>query len=45
MVVAREGTEVWTLGDGVFVYFENRRLVKVDPGQLMQQRYKIEIGR
>lgn len=45
IVAAKEGMQVWTLDDGVFLYFENGRLVKVDQGELMQRRYQIEIRR
>jgi hypothetical protein len=54
MVGAEGDTEVWTLigydyvnhresPTGIFYYFEHGQLVKIDQGQLMQQRTQLEI--
>ena len=43
MIRAEGNVEVWTTGDGMFLYFENGILVKVDQGQLRQQRVQVEV--
>ena len=45
LVAAQGTTEAWTLGDGVFLYFDGGRLTKVDQGQLYKQRMEIEVIR
>ncbi|MEY2167786.1 MULTISPECIES: hypothetical protein [unclassified Rhodanobacter] len=43
MVAAQGDEEVWTFGDGVYYYFVDGSLVKMDQGQLMQQRIQVEV--
>lgn len=43
LVSAQENIEVWTLDDGVFLYFQDNRLFKVNQGQLFQERNQLEI--
>ena len=43
LVAAQGGMEAWTLGDGVYLYFQDGRLSKLDQGQLYKQRMEIEI--
>ena len=42
LVTAQDGWEVWKSG-GAFYYFKDGRLDHIDQGQLMQQRFQLEV--
>lgn len=43
MVLAEGSVQAWTLGDGVFYYFRDGVMYKVDQGAGAQQRLQIEV--